>query len=274
MLKKTFSVNELDTKLFPINDSFLKGLKKKWYSGGHKIPTHTDFINKAQHWFKSTNVNVLQGWDAFPCIDVIMGCTHYIESLCSKYKWNIQILPDEYAYYSVMGHQPTQIGNLKPNVPLIISLPNWKYGDIHPEWHTILSECEQKHIDIHIDCAWITVAKDFNFNFDHPNIKSFAMSMSKYSMTWNRIGLRWSRQRTMDSVTLISKQRKYQESVAACGYFMMENIDRDYGWKTYGSHHADICYNLQLSPTNSVYVVKKPNGETFGIGTILSNILS
>jgi hypothetical protein len=216
----------------------------------------------------------VKGWAAFPCVDVIMGCTHYIESLCSKNKWQIQVLPNEYSYYSVMGHTPTEIGNLKPNVPLIISLPNWKYGDIHPEWNRILSECEQKNIDVHIDCAWITVAKHFDFDFDHPNIKSFAMSMSKYSMTWNRIGLRWSRQRTMDSVTLISSQRKYQETVAACGYFMMKNIDRDYGWNTYGSYYHEICNNLELIPTNSVYVVRNADGETFGIGTILSGVTS
>lgn len=274
MIKQAYTTNDLDTKLFPINDNFLKTLKQKWYAGGHQIPTHTDFVNEAQHWFKSTSINDVKGWSAFPCVDVIMGCTHYIESLCSKHKWQIQVLPNEYSYYSVMGHIPTKIGNLKPNVPLIISLPNWKYGDIHPEWNRILLECEQKNIDVHIDCAWITVAKNFDFDFDHPNIKSFAMSMSKYSMTWNRIGLRWSRQRTMDSVTLISSQRKYQETVAACGYFMMKNIDRDYGWNTYGSYYHEICNNLQLIPTNSVYVVRNANGENFGIGTILSGIIS
>jgi len=274
MLKKTFTINDLDKKLYPINDRFLKELKQKWYLGGHKIPTHKDFINEAEYWFKSTQINNLQGWNAFPCVDVIMGCTHYIESLVSKYKWQIQVLPNEYAYYSLMGHSPAVIGNLNPNLPLIISLPNWKYGDIHPEWENILIECEQKNIDIHIDCAWITVAKNFNFNFDHPNIKSFAMSMSKYNMTWNRIGLRWSRQRTMDSVTLISRQRKYQEAVASCGYFMMKNIDRDYGWKTYGSYHNEICNNLKLTPTNSIYVVKNSIGETYGIGSILSDIIT
>jgi hypothetical protein len=274
MSKKTFTINDLDKKLHPINDKFLKELRQKWYLGGHKIPTHKEFVDEADHWFKSTKLNNLQGWNAFPCVDVIMGCTHYIESLCSKHKWQIQVLPNEYAYYTVMGHAYTEIGNLKPNVPLIISLPNWKYGDIHPEWEKILLECEQKNIDIHIDCAWITVAKNFNFDFNHPNIKSFAMSMSKYSMTWNRIGLRWSRQRTMDSVTLISSQKKYQEAVAACGYFMMKNIDRDYGWKTYGSHHNEICNQLQLTSTNSVYIVKNINGDTFGLGSILSNILS
>ena len=72
-----------------------------------------------------------------------MGCTHYIESLVSKHSWNIQILPKDYAYYQVMGKQPTNPGELTPNIPLIVSLPNWYYGD-RPDWESVLKECEEK----------------------------------------------------------------------------------------------------------------------------------
>ena len=268
-----FSKNDLTKVLYPISDKLMKSLKNDWFEKSQKNISHDDFISKAEEWFKATTLNQLDGWNAFPCIDIIMGCTHYIESLCSKYKWNIQVIPKDYAYYSVMGKQSTEIGSLKPGVPLIISLPNWYYGDIHPEWETILKECEEKDIDIHIDCAWITVARNFNFNFDHPNIKSFAMSMSKYDMTWNRIGLRWTRQRTMDSCTLINAHRKYNEATTSCGAFIMDNVKRDYGWNTYGKQHTEICKELDMQETNSVYVVKdKTTGDVFSIGKILGRL--
>ena len=268
-----FSREDLTKTLYPINDQLMISLKNNWFAKTQKNISHNEFLDKAQQWFKSTKVNQLTGWNAFPCVDIIMGCTHYIESLCSKNKWNVQVIPKDYAYYSIMGKQPTEIGQLKPGVPLIISLPNWYHGDIHPEWTVILKECEQKEIDIHVDCAWITVAKDFNFNFDHPNIKSFAMSMSKYNMTWNRIGLRWSRQRTMDSCTLISTQEKYNEATTSCGAYIMDNMERDYGWNTYGKYHNQICKELDLLATNSIYVVKdKETKEPYSIGKILSKI--
>jgi len=267
----TVSKNDLDKTLFPINDPYLQKLKDDWYTKSQKPIEHDAFINKASEWFRSTKINSLSGVDKFPCVDIIMGCTHYIESLVSKHSWNIQILPKDYAYYRVMGKQTTNPGDLKSNIPLIVSLPNWYYGD-RPDWESVLKECEEKNIDIHVDCAWITVANDFNFNFDHPNIKSFAMSMSKYDMTWNRIGLRWSRQRTMDSCTVISAQRKYNELTTACGSFIMDNIERDYGWNKYGELNKKICEQLDVSQTKFVYVVKDKNNDCYSIGKILGDI--
>jgi hypothetical protein len=264
-------ISDLDKKLFPLQDSFLTALKEKWYNDPQTPIEHNEFLDKASTWFKSTKINDLQGWSKFPKVDVIMGCTHFIESLVSKYKWNVQILPREYAYYSTMGKHPTAPGKLKEGMPLIVSLPNYFHGD-RTEWQEVLKECEQKDIDIHIDCAWITAAKGFKFDFDHPNIKSFAMSMSKYNFTWNRVGLRWSRQRTMDSCTLYNAQRKYHELTTACGAFMMDNLDRDYGWQKYTTQIKKICDKLDLRPTMFFYVVKDKDDNLYSIGKILGEI--
>jgi len=264
-------IEHLDTILMPLEDDHLSTLKQSWYRDPQQSIKHEDFVDKASAWFKSTTVNSLQGWDKFPCVDVIMGCTHFIESLASKHKWNIQILGKEYAYYTVMGKKHTEPGHLRPGIPLVVSLPNYLYGN-RPDWQAVLKECEQKGIDIHIDCAWVTAAKGFDFDFDHPNIKSFAMSMSKYNFTWNRIGLRWSRQRTMDSCSLISAQKKYNELTTACGSFMMDNIPRDYGWEKYGKINQQICDKLGLEPTMMFYVVKDKDDKLYSIGKLLGDI--
>ena len=264
-------LSDLDVILHPIEDEHLSSLKKSWYKDPQQPIKHDDFVDKASTWFRSTKINDLHGWDKFPCIDVIMGCTHFIESNVSKHKWNIQILQNEYAYYTVMCKQHTEVGKLEPGKPLIVSLPNYYYGD-RPDWEQVLKECEEKDIDIHIDCAWLTAARGFKFNFDHPNIKSFAMSMSKYNFTWNRIGLRWSRQRTMDSCSLISAQKKYNELTTACGAFMMDNIPRDYGWEKYGDLGKKICKKLDLTQTMFCYVVKDKDNKLYSIGNILGKI--
>ena len=264
-------LSDLDVILHPIEDEHLSSLKKSWYKDPQQPIKHDDFVDKASTWFRSTKINDLHGWDKFPCIDVIMGCTHFIESNASKHKWNIQILQKEYAYYTVMGKQHTEVGKLEPGKPLIVSLPNYYYGD-RPDWKQVLKECEEKDIDIHIDCAWLPAARGFKFNFDHPNIKSFAMSMSKYNFTWNRIGLRWSRQRTMDSCSLISAQKKYNELTTACGAFMMDNIPRDYGWEKYGDLGKKICKKLDLTQTMFCYVVKDKDNKLYSIGNILGKI--
>lgn len=268
---ENLQISDLDKSLSSIEDQHLRSLKNSWYSDPQSEISHDDFIDKASNWFLSTTNNTLRGTDKFPCIDIIMGCTHFIESFVSKHKWNIQILDKEYSYYTLMGKQSSQLGELLPEVPLIVSLPNYYFGN-RPDWDRVLNECEKKNIDIHIDCAWSTAAKGWHMNFDHPNIKSFAMSLSKYNLTWNRVGLRWSRQRTMDSCTLISSQRKYNELTTACGAYMMDNLPRDYGWTKYGDANKEICKKLNLDPTMYFYIVKDKAGNLYSIGKILGKI--
>ena len=265
-------LSDLDgDQLHPIEDDYLAQLKKRSYLEPLTSISHEEFITKSKEWFLSTKINKVTGVQQFPNIDIIMGCTHYIESLASRRKWNIQILEKEYVYYQLMGKRSTKIGALEPGVRLIVSLPNYYYGH-RPDWEAVLKECEQKEIDIHIDCAWLIAAKGFELDLDHPNIKSFAMSTSKYNMAWNRIGLRWSKQRTMDSVTLINRQHKYYGLSTACGAFMMDNIARDYGWSTYGELNKVICKKLDLEPTMYFYVVKDKSGKLYSLGKVLGKI--
>jgi hypothetical protein len=264
-------ISDLEKAMAPVDDNHLRTLKENWYRDTQVEIAHDDFIEKASKWFLSTSNNTLLGTDKFPCIDIIMGCTHFIESFVSKNKWNIQVLEREYSYYSLMGKRPTQIGNLEPGIPLIVSLPNYYYGN-RPDWNDVLLECEQKNIDIHIDCAWLTAAKGIEINFDHPNIKSFAMSMSKYNFTWNRIGLRWSKQRTMDSCTLISAQKKYNELTTACGAYMMDHLPRDYGWTKYKDAVEKICEKLNLEQTNYFHIVRDKQGNLYSIGRVLGRL--
>ncbi len=251
-------MQEFSKKLIPIEDEKIKNLKKRFFSDPQKIVSRNEFIEQADKWFMSTRLNQLHSVDQFAQKDIIIGCTQFIETLALKNKWNIQVLPRDYAYYAVMGKQHTEIGNLKPGVPLIVSIPNYYYGH-RPEWEAILEECKVKNIDVHIDCAWMTVAKGINLDFGHPNIKSFGMSLSKYIGSWNRIGLRYSKQKSMDSITMFNTQHKYNDALVSCGSFMMDNIQRDYGWSTYGEKYKNICKDNNLQETNFIYVAKKDN---------------
>lgn len=253
--------------LLPLIDDKISNLKQRYFNEPQKVPSREEFIAQATDWFLSTKINKLSGIKKFPHTDIIIGCTQFIENICLKNKWNIQVLPEDYAYYSVMGKQSTNVGDLEPNKPLIVSIPNWKYGH-RPQWNVILKECEQKNIDIHIDCAWLTVARDIELNFDHPNIKSIGMSISKYIGSWNRIGLRWSKQKTLDSVTMYNAQKKYNDALISCGSFIMDNVERDYGWNTYGEKYQTVCKEHNLEQTNFIYVAKQ-NGAPVSVSNLL-----
>ena len=268
--------NKLTTTLVPLTDDYLKRVRAEWFELSHPVVTNQQLIPMLNEWFQSTRVNDFQGWSSFPCVDITMGNTHYIESFVIRNGWGgFQVLNDEYAYYSFNGKWGTESGNLEPNKPLIITLPHYKWAGIRPNWPDILRECEQNNIDIHIDMAWSTLSKNANIDFSHPNIQSVGMSISKYSMQWNRIGLRYSKQRTMDSITMFNHyyQHDTNSSLSSCGAYAINRIPRDYGWNTYADAYTDICKSLDLIETDLIHVVKtKPSGTTMGITNLLKNL--
>lgn len=258
-------------KLYHLNDDYLTSLKQKWFADSHQVVSYQDFIPIADAWFKSSKINRLHGWKDFGCIDVVMGCTHFIESLLIRYSRQIQVLPNDYAYYGLLGIHGTSVGSLTPGVPLIISLPNWKVADIRPEWPDVLAECEAKNIDIHIDMAWMTIARDIELDLTHPRIQSFAMSLSKYSMEWNRVGLRWCRQRTMDPITMLNHYQGHVNSaLTSCGAFLMTYLSRDYAWETYKHKHQQVCTQFNLTPTKMIHVALQDN-IAVGISRLLTH---
>jgi len=270
----TWTLEQTTKKLLPLQDDYLNNLKRSWFQEPQTYVNYHEFKILAERWFKSTQVNDIQGWNAFPCVDVMLGCTHFIEAFILKYGWDgMQILPNEYAYYALIGGKHgTEVGNLRPGVPLIVSLPNWRCADLRWDWEDVLRECEAKNIDIHIDFAWITSARNINIDLDHPTIKSFGMSMSKYALEWNRIGLRWSRQRTSDSITMFNHYYgDVNSNLTSCGAYMIKNIPRDYGWNNYGDQHEKICRRLGLNTTNLLHVAHNVDrSESIGIGKLLT----
>ena len=253
-----------------LTDKKTRALKDDFFAKKQIVPGRQQFIEQADKWFLDTKINKLQGIEKFKNKDIIIGCTQFIENLCLKYKWNIQVLPEDYAYYSVMGKQPTQVGSLVPNVPLITSVPNWKYGH-RPQWNEILEECKNKNIDIHLDCAWLPVARDIELNFDHPNIKSIGMSISKIIGSWNRIGLRYSKQKSVDSIALYNAKGKYNDALISAGSYIMQNLDRDYVWNTYKKQYEEVCKEYNLEETNFINVGKQ-DGVPVGIAHLVTKL--
>lgn len=256
--------------LYQLNDQFLQDIRDRWFSQPQPRVSKAEFESAAARWFLSTKINNIVGTEQFPCVDTILGCTHFIDSLLIKYGKNIQVLPGDYNYYNFMGIVPTAQGSLRENIPLIVSLPNWQYADIRPDWAAVLTECEQKNIDIHVDMAWIPVCRDIELDLSHPNIKSFAMSFSKYSMEWNRIGLRWSRQRSMDSITVFNHYQGYaNEAAISCGHYILTNLPRDYAWEQYRDQHFAVCEQHGLGASKVIHVAHDDSGVVGIAGLLL-----
>jgi hypothetical protein len=263
----------VSSTLYPIRDEYLKSLKENFFSKSQKQVKSEDFKALANEWFQSSKLNSLHGWKAFPHIDIMLGCTHFIEATCLRYGWKIQHIPNEYSYYALNGKRHTEIDKLQENVPLIISLPTWQYCDVHPRWEQILQICEDRNIKIHIDGAWFQSARNIEFDFDHPNIESFGMSIGKgIDLQWNRIGIRWSRQKSIDSITIMNQYDQIQHTAITCGAYVMNNVEKDYAWNKYANANEKIAKDKQLQQTNSCHVLKDKENKLWGIGLLVANV--
>lgn len=256
----------------PIKDSKIINVRRSWFSESRSEKSYSHFAPKAEEWFKASKVNDIHGWSSLPCVDVTMGCTHYIESLVQKYGWDgFQVLKNEYAYYTLMGKHGVEVDSLEPNKPMIITMPHWTFCDVRPEWEEILKTCEQKNIDIHIDMAWIITARDIVLDLAHPCIKSVGVSLSKLGLQWSRVGLRFSRQKSMDSITVFNDfYHDTNTVITSIGAYWIDNFERDYLWQTHGSNHVNLCQQLGLMSTKIIHVAKQPvTNKSLGIGNML-----
>ena len=258
----------------PFVDKKLKNLQSGWIANRNQNTTLEEFIPEADAWFKNTQNNTITGWENFGCVDFTYGNAHFIECTAGKAQWNIQVLPWEYATYKLMGIQQTEPGDLEPEVPLMITLPNWNFGGHRPEWQQVLQECEEKNIDIHIDFAWLITAKNIQVDLSHHCIKSFAMSFSKYNMRWNRAGLRWSKQRDMDGITIENYYYKNSNTAKiSAAMYLIQSVPNDYLWNNYTQINRDVCEQLDLTPTDIFHVaVDNRNGQKVGIGVAMSEL--
>lgn len=256
-------------------DDYLAKIKNDWFSKNQKIIPVDNCIDILDKWFKSTKLNTLHNWDKMPHIDITMGCAHYIESFIIGQGGidNFQVLDDEYAYYSFLGKWGTPLNELKPNLPLIITLPHWKWGGLRPEWNDVLKICEERNIEIHIDMAWLTLSKGIEIDLGHPNIRSIGLGLSKFGAQWNRVGLRYSKQRRMDSITIFNEFyiKFVNDNLYSCGAYIAQNIERDYSWNTYGDLNNQICEHFGYEPTNLIHGVKdKSNDKVLCITELLN----
>ena len=114
--------------------------------------------------------------------------------------------------------------------------------------------------------------KDIEIDFSHPCIKSFAMGTSKFTQPWLRVGIRFTKQRTIDNITILNHFYSDNNSALfSAGVYAMENIPRDYSWQTYGNRYNHICTELGVLPTNLINVVYDPEvGQPRGIARMLT----
>lgn len=229
---------------------------------------YDNFKREMQQWLVNSILNDLKGLESFHRIDIINGCTQFIDNLYMT--GPIQTIRGDYKYHDRLGYSYIKdIGSLIPDIPLIIAMPFPQIGAKHIQMDELLYEATIKNIPVHLDGAWISCCKDISFDFSNPVIKSVGISLSKgLGLGWNRIGLRFSKETVSDSITIMNDFHMNNRALVMIGLHFIRNIKPDYLWLTHGEKYCKICKDFDLTPTKSIYLALK-NNQPVGVSPLI-----
>jgi len=228
---------------------------------------YIDFKATMSEWLENSTLNNIAGLDTFERIDIMQGCTQYIDSIYMQCQ--PQVLVDDYRYHDRLGNSGTRPGLLREGVPLVIAMPFPSTGAVHTQMTEILDEAQDKGIGVHVDGAWLTCCRGINFDVSHPAIKSVGVSLSKgLGLGWNRVGLRWTRQTTPDSVTIMDDFNMNLRAPAMIGLHFIRNLPADYLWNKHSNSYYKVCADFALTPTKSIYLALR-NGIPVGVSPLI-----
>jgi len=230
---------------------------------------YTNFKKEMTDWLFQSTHNKLTGFDDFSRVDIINGCTQFIDTVYMK--GPVQTLKGDYRYHSRLD--PNLVysvpGYLRKDLPLIIAMPFPSTGDVHIEMKEILDEARDKGISVHVDGAWLTCCRGIDFDVSHSAIRSVGISLSKgLGLGWNRIGLRWTRESSADAITIMNDFNMNLRAPAMIGLHFLRNLPTDYLWNTHGDRYYKICKDFNLTPTKSIYLALRDN-QPVGVSPLI-----
>lgn len=230
---------------------------------------YVNFKTEMMQWLFSSKLNQLSGFDSFDRVDIINGCTQFIDTVYMQ--GPVQTLKGDYRYHARLD--PNLVysipGYLRPGLPLIIAMPFPSTGDVHVNMKEILDEAGEKDISVHVDGAWLTCCRGIKFDVLHPSIKSVGISLSKgLGLGWNRIGLRWTKSKTADAVTIMNDFHMNLRAPAMIGLHFLRNLPPDHMWNMHGIHYNKICKDFNLTPTNAIHMALKDN-QPVGVSPLI-----
>jgi hypothetical protein len=256
----------------PLSDKTIESLIEellphKW---GYTITDeiYNQFKDETEKWILASTLNNVTGLETFYRKDVCIGCTQFIDTIYTK--GPVQVISGDYRYHQRLGlAKINNIGTLTPNMPLIIAMPFPSTGSPHNSMDKVLQEAIEKNIPVHIDAAWLTCCRDINFNFDHPAIRSVAVSLSKgLGLGWNRIGVRWTKDLDPDAITIMNDFKMNNRALTMIGLHFIRQLPTDYLWNKYGDVYYKICKDFNLEPTNAIYLALR-DGNPVGISPLI-----
>ena len=259
----------------PLSDYKIESLIQEVLSGkiDQDITDHVydNFKDEMMEWILNTK-NSIKGLHKFKRIDIINGCTQFIDNVYMQ--GPVQTLIGDYTYHTRLN--PNIIystpGYLRKDLPLILAMPFPSLGDVQYNIKDILDDAHEKNVKVHVDGAWLSCSQGVNFDVSHPVVESVGVSLSKgLGLGWNRVGLRWTHNSKPDSISIMNDFNMNLRAPVMIGLHFLRNLPSGYLWNTYGDSYYKICKDFNLTPTKSIHMALQ-NGNPVGLSPLIRKL--
>lgn len=223
-----------------------------------------NFLKTHRNWVLSTTKNEIIGLNEFEFQCYSNGTSESFDKFYLKnHNKRFRCFKGEYMYHKLAWRDNFEwewLENdvLKENDAVVLSLPFADTGNMHQEHESVLKICDQLNIPVLIDCAYFGICQDIEFNFTHKSITDIVFSLSKtFPVAYSRIGIRYSREDTDDTMFVYQKINYNNKLGAALGIRFLDLFSPDYVVEKYKTKQLEFCKQLKVLSSSTVL---------FGIG--------
>jgi len=223
----------------------------------NKIP---EFCENYSNWIQSTKLNNLIGLDNFNSKQYVHGTSQSFDFFyLSHPRKRMRCFKGDFAYHRLSWRDNFDWLYLEDDIiregdAVIMSVPFSDSGDIHPQTDFILNICDELDVPVFLDCAYMIIARDIDFDFNRECIQGVSFSMSKgfYGAEKLRIGLRLTRDYQDDPVEVFNSMQMLNTIGVHVGQKIIDNYSVDYNTETYRDKQEELCNQLKIGYSKCV----------------------
>lgn len=237
---------------------------------------YSKFVDEFERSLQKHKYINLTGLNLFEQKDVIIGCQHFLDQMILTYGLdNIQVLKNGYPYYDKLKPSLQRIDpeGIVAGKPLVLEYPFPNAMAEHPRYTEIITKCRELGVDVYLDCAWLPVSWDIDIDLSEPCIKGMAISLSKcFGLHWNRIGVRWMKYKTNDTIAIENQYRMVSYPNVMIGRYYLDLFPMDYLISKYKKTYFDLCAKHDLVPGKTIMsAYDKKKKHKVGVANLLLN---
>ncbi len=259
------SDNELSKNALPIPhkeiSNFWKNININPYESVFDYDSLERYTEKYFRWIKSSKKNNLKNLELFKCKTFTQGTTETFNNFFSKYhKKRFRCFKGEYVYHRLnwrnngFNWKHIEDGNIERGDAVILSLPYSDLGDEHPNTKKIVETCNKLDVPVCIDCAYMVIAKNINFDFNQKSIDCVTFSLSKgfWGIDKLRCGIRFEREDGDDPINIYNKWSTINLYSLNVAEKIFDHFGADYNWDSFEKKYKIVCKKNNLKETNCI----------------------